>query len=169
MARLLLLAAITLLAASPIAAQYAENMNYQSPLTTRPDLGRVAPDYEAFSSGRKLLADPVIAFNHGVASGDPGIDNSVSPFQATVILWTRVTPASAPSGPITVNYKVATDAGMTNVVQTGSTLTTGDVDYTVKVTVKGLTLGGNFYYYQFSDASGGVKSSVGELLELKPA
>ncbi|GAQ81907.1 alkaline phosphatase D [Klebsormidium nitens] len=168
MARLLLLAAITLLAASPLAAEYAENMNYQSPLTTRPDLARSPPDYEAFSSGRKLLqAGPAIAFNHGVASGDPGIDNSVSPFQASVILWTRVTPASAPSGPITVNYKVATDAGMTNVVMTGSTLTTGDVDYTVKVTVKGLTLGGVFYYYQFSDASGGVSSLVGRLKTLQ--
>lgn len=163
MARLLALAAIALLALSPIAAEFAENMNYLSPLTTRPDLAKPAPDYAAFSSGRKLLADPVIAFNHGVASGDPGIDNTVAPFKATAILWTRVTPASAPSAPITVNYKVATDSAMTNVVITGSTLTSDAVDYTVKVTVKGLNLGGNFYYYQFSDATGSVKSMVGEL------
>jgi phosphodiesterase/alkaline phosphatase D-like protein len=145
-----------------VGAEHTQNMNYLSPLTTRPDLAKEAPDYAAFSSGRKLLTDPVIAFNHGVASGDPGIDNTVFPYRATVLLWTRVTPASAPSGPITVNYKVATDAALTNVVKTGSTLTSDAVDYTVKVTVKGLNLGGNFYYYQFSDGSGSVKSTVGE-------
>ena len=50
-------------------------------------------------------------FFHGVASGDP--------LQDRVIIWTRVTPESADRAPIEVNWKVATDPVLKNVVRNG--------------------------------------------------
>ena len=63
-------------------------------------------------------------FQHGVASGDPLADR--------VILWTRVTPATARPA-VSVTYVVATDAALTQVVQRGSAKTNPGRDYTVKV------------------------------------
>lgn len=77
-------------------------------------------------------------FYHGVASGDP-LPNGV-------ILWTRVTPDSP--GPVTVNWQVALDTGMTNTVQSGNVTTDDNSDYTVKVDVSGLQPA-TWYYYQF--------------------
>ena len=77
-------------------------------------------------------------FYHGVASGDPLPDR--------VIIWTRVTPdESSPSG-IDVTWQVATDSGMTNVVQSGLFTTNADRDYTVKVDVSGLTPYTTYFY-----------------------
>lgn len=87
-------------------------------------------------------------FYHGVASGDPAPDG--------MVLWTRVTP-DAP-GPIDVTWKVATDTGMSSVVQSGSFTTTDTRDYTVKVEVSGLSPA-TWYYYQFE--AGGRFSLVG--------
>ena len=79
-------------------------------------------------------------FQHGVASGDPLVDR--------VILWTRVTPASALAA-ITVTYVVATDPALAHVVVRGSTKTNPSRDNTVKVDALGLQPG-TTYYYQFS-------------------
>lgn len=79
-------------------------------------------------------------FYHGVASGDPLTDR--------VIIWTRVT-LDTPTDPVTVNWAIATDTGMTNVINTGSTTTNVNKDYTVKVDVTGLQAN-TWYYYQFS-------------------
>ncbi|MDP2384918.1 MAG: alkaline phosphatase D family protein [Bacteroidota bacterium] len=80
-------------------------------------------------------------FYHGVASGDPLSDG--------VIIWTRVTSDSSEIGSMmVVNWKVATDTGMTNVIQNGSILTDSTVDYTVKVDVTGLNPN-TFYFYEF--------------------
>lgn len=89
-------------------------------------------------AARTQLDSRYAPFYHGVASGDPLDDR--------VIIWTRVTPANA--GPVIVNWKMASDTGMTNVVQSGSFTTTDSVDYTVKVDVTGLQAG-TWYYYQF--------------------
>lgn len=80
-------------------------------------------------------------FYHGIASGDP-LPNKV-------IIWTRVTPDSTQiNQSIIVNWKMATDTGMTNVVQTGVLLTDSSADFTVKVDVAGLNPN-TFYYYEF--------------------
>lgn len=79
-------------------------------------------------------------FYHGVASGDP--------LQDKVIIWTRVTPISTDQEPVIVSWKVATDTAMTNIVQSGSLITTHERDYTVKIDVTNLAPD-TWYYYEF--------------------
>ncbi len=77
-----------------------------------------------------------VAFNHGVASGDPLVDR--------VILWTRVT--SANDGPLSVDWSVATDTGFNEIVKSGTVTTDSSRDYTVKVDADGLRPGQEYYY-----------------------
>ncbi len=79
-------------------------------------------------------------FYHGVASGDPLSD--------AVIIWTRVTPDTQTTGNITVDWKIATDTNMANVVNSGTVITYDTIDYTVKVDVNGLQAD-TWYYYEF--------------------
>ena len=90
----------------------------------------------------KISLQPCLKpFYHGIASGDP-LPNKV-------IIWTRVTPDSVQvNQSIIVNWKMATDTGMTHVVQTGVLLTDSSADFTVKVDVAGLNPN-TFYYYEF--------------------
>ena len=80
-------------------------------------------------------------FFHGVASGDPLADR--------VILWTRLTPENIGEGPYEVNWQIATDPQLSNVVQSGQTQTDANRDYTVKVDAAGLSPG-TVYYYGFT-------------------
>lgn len=80
-------------------------------------------------------------FYHGVASGDPLSDR--------VIIWTRVTPEEMDGSPVEVDWRVATDPALENIVQRGKVQTGPDRDYTVKVDVPGLEPG-TTYYYGFS-------------------
>ena len=90
-------------------------------------------------------------FQHGVASGDPLADR--------VILWTRVTPAEPASSALqSVDWLVAADPALTQVVASGRTRTGAWRDHTVKVDVAGLAPA-TTYYYRF--ASGGESSPVG--------
>ena len=77
-------------------------------------------------------------FYHGVASGDPLEDR--------VIIWTRVTPEVMDGNPIEVDWKMATDPNLENVLQSGTVQATDSADYTVKVDVTGLDAGGTYYY-----------------------
>ena len=77
-------------------------------------------------------------FYHGVASGDPLADR--------VIIWTRVTPDSLNGAAVTVQWELATDPELTNVVKMGEVSTDADRDYTVKVDVTGLNAGTTYYY-----------------------
>ena len=77
-------------------------------------------------------------FQHGVASGDPLADR--------VVLWTRVTPSDGASAPVTVEWAVALDAALTDVVASGSSTTDAEVDFTVKVDASGLSPGTTYYY-----------------------
>jgi len=86
-------------------------------------------------------AEPL--FQHGVASGDPMTDR--------VILWTRVTPAAGRDGVI-VRWIVATDPALTQIVSRGTTRTTADHDYTVKVDADRLSPGTTYYYRFAADA-----------------
>ncbi len=100
---------------------------------------------------KRVNLDPQYApFYHGVASGDPLTDR--------VIIWTRVTPDSNFTGSITVNWKMATDTLLSNVVQQGSFITNDDRDFTVKVDVTGLQPN-TWYYYEFE--TNGRKSLIG--------
>jgi len=100
---------------------------------------------------RTTNLEPCLApFYHGVASGDP--------MPNKVIIWTRVTPDTVSANPILVSWQMATDTGMTNIVQNGSKITDNNVDYTVKVDVTGLTAN-TWYYYEFT--VNGLKSPRG--------
>lgn len=81
--------------------------------------------------------DCVPPFYHNVASGDPLSDR--------VIIWTRVTPTDF-TLPVSVEYRVATDTGMVNVVTQGTVVTDASVDFTVKVDAAGLQPNSTYYY-----------------------
>lgn len=92
-----------------------------------------------YNSNQRLSMDPALEpFYHGVASGDPLSD--------AVVIWTRVT-TQEPS--LTLNWAVATDTSMENIVKSGTVSTDASLDYTVKVDVTGLDPA-TTYYYQFA-------------------
>lgn len=76
-------------------------------------------------------------FYHGVASGDPMNDR--------VIIWTRVSTESVMEV-VDVEWFVATDVDMMNIIQSGNLLTNAERDFTVKVDVMGLEPGKTYYY-----------------------
>jgi alkaline phosphatase D len=90
-----------------------------------------------------------VAFNHGVASGDPTQDR--------VIIWTRVSPVN--SGPVPVRWIVARNRDLSDVVKTGVIETSEARDYTVKADVSGLRAGAP-YFYGFR--AGAAESAVGK-------
>lgn len=103
------------------------------------------------SAQSNLDIDPcLLPFYHGVASGDPLTDK--------VILWTRVTPVNLGADPVTVQWKIATDTTMTNIVNSGTFITNQDRDYTVKVDADNLEPN-TYYYYQFEAFN--KKSQIG--------
>ncbi len=95
------------------------------------------------------------AFLHGVASGDPLPDG--------VLLWTRVTPTAeaipgSGLGPDTsVDWVVARDRALTNIVAKGTVTATASSDHTVKADVRGLDPATD-YWFRFS--AGGTDSPV---------
>lgn len=96
--------------------------------------------------------DVDVAFNHGVASGDP--------LSSAVIIWTRVTPLQNSATPesIKVAYQVATDSSFKNMVNSGTVTAASASDYTVKIDVINLSPATR-YYYRFR--VGGTYSPVG--------
>ncbi|MDZ4690434.1 alkaline phosphatase D family protein [Terricaulis sp.] len=77
-----------------------------------------------------------VAFNHGVASGDPKQDR--------VVIWTRVSPEQ--SGDVPVRWIVARNRELTDIVKTGVIAATSARDYTVKADVSGLRPGAPYFY-----------------------
>ncbi len=92
-----------------------------------------------------------VAFNHGVASGDP--------LATSVIIWTRVTHLEALQSDIEVTFEVATDKAFANLVHSGIYTANQTSDFTVKVDAQNLQAG-TTYYYRFS--SNGVISPIGK-------
>ncbi len=90
-------------------------------------------------------------FWYGVASGDPT--------DSGVILWTKVEVDLTQVNPIPLNYLIATDADMDNIVQTGTTEATILTDWTAKIDINGLDAT-TTYYYQF-ELSDGTASQIG--------
>lgn len=95
-----------------------------------------------------------VAFQHGVASGDPLPDR--------MILWTRVTPLSG-AGPVPVRWEVLR-AGQETPVAAGMTEASEARDYCVKVDAAGLQPGSD-YTYRFTALTdhGDIASPEGRL------
>lgn len=100
-----------------------------------------------------IKADP---FTLGVASGDPAPDGFV--------LWTRLAPnpLGARGGlnalPVEVTYEIARDAGMREVVRSGTELARVELAHSVHVEISGLEPGRD-YFYRFR--AGEADSPVG--------
>ena len=109
----------------------------------------LAPLSTHCGDGESTSAAPPGVFRHGVASGDPTPD--------AVILWTRVTLQELPET-VEVEWLVASDPELADVVQSGTASTGPELDYTVKVDATELDAG-TTYYYRFS--AGGESSAVG--------
>ncbi len=93
-----------------------------------------------------------IAFDHGVASGDPQSDR--------VILWTRVTPSL--DAPVWVIWQVFADQALTRQVAAGGVQTSAARDYTVKVDAGGLAPGQTYFYiFTVNTETGPVPSALG--------
>ena len=113
-------------------------------MTSKPGLTRrgamVAATASAASACARDVETPAyagaVAFNHGVASGDPKTDH--------VIIWTRVTPDRA--GSVPVRWIVARDEGLADIVKTGVIVASEARDYTVKADVGGLRPGAPYFY-----------------------
>lgn len=93
-----------------------------------------------------------ISFDHGVASGDP--------LQDRVMLWTRLTPNDGNTSAMSVGWEVAEDEDFNQLVHSGTTQTTADNDFTVKVDVLNLSAG-TTYFYRFKSNDAGT-SPVGQ-------
>ena len=97
-----------------------------------------------FSQSDELRAkiDPLLyPFYHGVASGDPLSDR--------VILWTRITDDTLTVDSIQVDWRIATDTNMNNIVNSGTGYASLARDWTYKVDAMGLQPN-TWYYYDFN-------------------
>lgn len=172
--------AVLALLGTGASASYHKNLNYRSPSTEHPALGINVDKVTKRHLEKRDSTDwdpETLNFTHNVASGDPYADS--------VILWTRVAPmmdndpsnitveGNVPlysheteryiqisSNPICLDWKIATDDQMTQVVNGGEVYTTSDLDYTVKVEADGLAPF-TTYYYQFTVCGTGNTSPLG--------
>jgi PhoD-like phosphatase, N-terminal domain/PhoD-like phosphatase len=108
---------------------------------------------------RSVWSQPAFAsnpFTLGVASGDPAPDGFV--------LWTKIAPkplergAGMPGKAVEVDWIVASDEGMKQVVQKGKAIAHPEMGHAVHVEVTGLEPACD-YFYQF--VIGGERSAVG--------
>jgi phosphodiesterase/alkaline phosphatase D-like protein len=139
-----------LVAASVAEASFDRNLAYSSPSRRHPSLAVPLAHVSKRQTGG-VFAPAEVNFTHGVASGDP--------YDTSVILWTRLSPtvdsvasdlvpegvvpiyddaegAQPSSKAACVEFKIATDQSLANVVDQGRAYTTSDVDYTVKVSIQ---------------------------------
>lgn len=98
------------------------------------------------------LFDGTVAFDHGVASGDPLTDR--------VVLWTRVTPSSDEA--VWVSWQVFENEALSELIKGGAIRTSASRDFTVKVDAEGLQPGRDYYYvFSVMTVAGEVVSPVG--------
>lgn len=104
-------------------------------------------DFDMLSGFDYPIIESLLPFAHGVASGDP--------MQDRVIIWTRITLPDArgplvsdPQGFTTanVNWLIATDPELQQVIARGNTTTSAQRDWTVKIDVAGLSPATTYYY-----------------------
>ena len=103
-----------------------------------------------YESTSHLRLESSFPFYHGVASGDPLHDG--------IILWTRVTPKFIDQE-IVGEWYLSSDSTFKNIFKKGEFTTNLDKDFTIKIDVRGLEPGKNYYYY-FNSL--GHKSIVGK-------
>jgi alkaline phosphatase D len=130
-------------------------------------LGTLGAASATLATPRILLGAPAILkgelgyplpsglFALGVGSGDP--DDS------SVMLWTRLAAdplggGGVPSQPVPVRFRVATDAGMGRIVESGTVLALAETGHAVHVLVTGLRPD-TWYWYDFQVR--GARSRVG--------
>ena len=97
---------------------------------------------------KKVLAQPKFSdypFTLGVASGEPLPDS--------VVLWTRLAPDPFNGGPmpqqnVPVQWLIAADENMRQVVRSGTAMATPEFAHSVHVEVQGLRPA-RWYWYQF--------------------
>ncbi len=120
----------------------------------QPELGQsslMATDSIPIDKNLLGLMDKSLApFYHGVASGDPT--------QTSVVIWTRVSPASLHEVE-TVSWEISQDENFSSQIQLGQTTTQAANDFTVKIDVQGLQAG-TTYFYRFKH--GNKYSMVGQ-------
>lgn len=102
------------------------------------------------AAGAAHAASGKVAFDHGVASGDPTQDR--------VVLWTRITPADPAAGEIAYSWRLDPVDRRAGGAKSGKGVTGPDRDHTIKVDVAGLDAG-RAYTFQFE--AGGVASPLG--------
>jgi alkaline phosphatase D len=108
------------------------------------------------SVGAGAAPKVAVAFQHGVASGDPGANGA--------ILWTRVTPDDAThSSPVRVSWHVANEAGGSP-VESGHSEARPARDFTVKVEPTRLKPGQEYFFW--FETADGTKSPVGRFRTL---
>jgi alkaline phosphatase D len=163
-------------------ASHGANLNYHSPSLHHPSLGISVRKVVKRNDPASKFSVSQLNFTHGVASGDP--------FPNSVIIWTRCSPTfddvdmnSTVSGfvplynpvpiysdtdetkpisnaPVCLTWAIASDKGMTAVMDSGTVFTSSDVDYTVKVEAAKLEPF-TTYYYQFTICNSTKASVVG--------
>lgn len=114
---------------------------------------------------RRVVAQPNFSgypFTLGVASGDPLPDS--------VVLWTRLAPeplngGGMPSVNVPVQWQIATDENMRNVVLRGTAVATPELGHSVRVVVGGLQPA-RWYWYQFK--AGNEVSPIGRTRTAPP-
>ncbi len=131
---------------------------YGASLTSLPLLSRVS----WANSKPEFVSDP---FTMGVASGDPD--------STSVVLWTKLAPqpmqpdGGMKSEPIVVNWEIASDDSMRQILRKGATTSTQELGHSVHVEVDGLEPD-RWYWYRFS--AGDAVSPVGRTRTLpRPA
>lgn len=96
----------------------------------------------------KAIAQPKFSaypFSLGVASGDPLPDS--------VVIWTRLAPqplngGGMPSKPVAVQWQVAADENMRQIIRSGTAIATPELAHSIHVEVYGLQPW-RWYWYQF--------------------
>lgn len=106
------------------------------------ELAKVDTIFEkpVLTENRNKLRTEWAPFYHGVASGDPLSDR--------VIIWTRVTPENNDGNPIEVEWRIALDTSMNQIVNQGVYFADESRDYTVKVDADNLAPS-TCYYFDF--------------------
>ncbi|HEY6877373.1 MAG TPA: alkaline phosphatase D family protein [Polyangiales bacterium] len=106
-------------------------------------------DASGFDEDVAALALDTTRFTHGVASGDPTA--------SAVILWTRAVAGDAQAS--MVEWVIAKDTALKQIVQHGVAESSPSSDFTVKVDVTNLDAGSTYYYAFF--VSGVARSVIG--------
>jgi len=108
---------------------------------------------------RRVVAQPRFSdypFKLGVASGDPLPDS--------IVLWTRLAPqpltgnGGMPGVNVPVQWQLATDPNMRNVVRRGTAMATPELAHSIRVVLGGLK-SAQWYWYQFK--AGNEVSPIG--------